>query len=218
MLERIENISRNKQYKGRRRTSNFERYFSKPYTENFAGNDSIVFSPAAIYLSRIKWHMEEIEYLPGDKMKLDFFIDDIEFKTMIEISSFSKSNRLNFELIKREFAGHKMKKLIVKTDVAKKHLRVCEKLPEIELSGIKEIFNRVQKLKLQTDFKQSDSFALNDILDGIVRKVYREFDEILNRLYTFIDKIGKYKLPKELEFDSENTPDVIIEEISTLYG
>ncbi len=218
MLERIENISRNKQYKGRRRTSNFERYFSKPYTENLTGNDSIVFSPAAIYLSRIKWHMEDIEYLPGDKMKLDFFINDIEFKTLIEIPSFQKTSRLNFELIKREFAGHKMRKLIAKVDVAKKHLKVCERLPEIELNGIKEVFKRIQQLKLQTEFNRSDSFALNDILDGITGKVYREFDEILNRLYTFIDKIGKYKLPKELMFEDENVQDVIIEEISTLYG
>ncbi|NOX18792.1 MAG: hypothetical protein GXO87_10995 [Chlorobi bacterium] len=218
MLEKIKSINRNKPYKGRKRTSNFERYFSKPYTENLTGNDSIVFSPAAIYLSRIKWHMEDIEYLPGDKVKLDFFIDDIEFKTVVEIQTFPKTNRLNFELIKREFAGHKMKKLIAKVNVAKKHLKVCERLPEIELNGVKEAFRRVQQLKLQTELKQSDSFALNDILDGIAGKVYREFDEILNRLYTFLDKIGKYKLPKELEFERENIHDVIIEEISALYG
>ncbi len=218
MLEKIENISRNKPYKRKKRTSNFERYFTKPFKENLTGSDSIVFSPAAIYLSRIKWHMEDIEYLPGDKVKLDFFIEDIEFKTMIEIPTFPKTNRLEFEIMKREFAGHQVKKMIGKISVAKKRLKVCDRLPEIDLSGIKEVFRRIKELKLQAEFKQTESFALNDILDGIAVKVYREFDEILNRLYTFLDKIGKYKLPKELEFERENTPDVIIEEISTLYG
>ena len=60
---------------------------------------------------------------------------------------------------------------------------------------------------------------MNDAaLDNILEKVHAEFESILDKLFTFVNKLDRYSLKNEYIFEDDEKPEIIINEITTLYG
>ncbi len=213
MLEKIVNINHSQPYKGGKKNSgNFEKFISNTYSEKSLGRDSIVFSPAAVYLSRINWLLKDVSYPSEEKIFIEFMIDDFDIKTEIDLVTFATASYQEYTIIKKNKSLVKNLSSLVKLKVLKNKIEKSDEFYSNGLRGLKTLFDRVESLKLSSSFDKDDSYSINYLLDGILSDLIREFESINNSLLTFINKLGKYDFVKELKFNNELEP-VIIEKV-----
>lgn len=221
MLDRIQNINYSKPYGGEggsSRSSDFEKYLTKPFVSSAIGKDSIIFSPAALYLARLNWHLHEIEYKSSDKILIDIFISDYEFISEFDFSDFYTEPFQLFNIIRKTSFGHKSYETKAKILYKKDQLSVDKELGSNSLYAIEEMFSRIGQLKLSDNSKKLDAFFLSELVSDIERNLANEFKHVLNQMHTFLTKLDKFYLKDEFKFKDSVSELVIIEDISTIYG
>ena len=219
MLEKIENISKNNSYRGRRHSGkNFESYFSKPSPSVQLGKDSMKFSPAATYLSSLKWTVREIEYPSDNSIVFDFFIDEFEFKTKIDLNEFFNQPYQSFNVLKTELQNNRKNKIIARLNIKKLLVKYLINNPEPNINVFREIFSRIKELKIDHSFGTKDSSMINILKDNYEESIFFEFSKILNSIYTFIYKHEKFNVPNKFEFKNNDNELIKIEEITTYYS
>lgn len=217
MLERIENISRNKQYRGKRHSNNFNNYFNKSSASVNIGKDSISFSPAALYLATLKYTIREIEYPSGDVIGFDFFIDEFEIETKINLAEFFIQPRQVFYLSRSIMGNNSSYKTTIKLNVNKLIVKSLLNNDEAEAKVFRELFDRIKELKINSNFDINDSSVVNLLKDGYEERLFSNFSTIINNLYTFIYKHEKFQVPNQFKFKGNDYGLISIEEISRIY-
>jgi len=230
MLERIRDINPNLNYK----KENGNLINSSPvgnYTVKGNLNDTITFSSAALFLNNINWHLKELRINESDKISVRFVVDNIEFKTDIELF-----NHLNYEYQKYEVS----KDIEGINEIKKSMIFISINLNEIyktkninyELKTFHSLFNRFLDYIIQTGLINQNKNELKDniifendysfqlITDGLIPSLIVELSNITNSLFEFIDRLG-YKINfenKKMEHlaqrnDQENKEILIIDKI-----
>jgi hypothetical protein len=107
MLGKIANINPDGKYTNAKRYGNYENFLQKSFDSNFFPRDSIVFSSAAVFLSKIGWYLNEVKNHSKDKIHLNFIIDEIEFSADIDLVGFTVSSRQLLGMIKKSTSSQK---------------------------------------------------------------------------------------------------------------
>ncbi|MGD8777650.1 MAG: hypothetical protein PVH88_01665 [Ignavibacteria bacterium] len=216
MLEKIININSNQPYKGGKKSKgNFENFISKTYAEKNFGKDSIIFSPAAVYLSRINWLLKDVSYPADEKIVIEFIIDKFDFKTEIDLLTFAAAGYQEYTVIKKGSSLVRKNSSLVKLKVLKSKTQKSDVFNSNGFAGLNTLFNRIENLKIASSFDKNDSYSISYLLDGILDDIFKEFESINNSLLTFISKLGKYDFGKELKFENELEP-IIIEKVYSI--
>jgi len=218
MLERILNINAQKDYRGTKRSSSYERFISRPFIESIFGKDSAVISPAAVFFSRLNWHLKEVHYENKEKISFDFFINEFEFKTEFDFVNFFTTNMHPFSIIQETMRNERSIKSFIKLSIKKDRVFVVDQMPVINFSALRELFKKTMKLSIETELNLLDSFALNGLKDGIERELYNEMNLVLLGLYTLIYKLDRFDLKSAHTFDRHYENLVLIEKASKVYA
>ena len=216
MLEKIINIKPNDAYKGRKKSSNFEKFLRKNSAASGVDKDSLTFSPAAKYLHLIHWNLKEIKFLTNDKILIRFFVDDFEIKTEIDFLNFYTSPRHLFDVIYDKKSGSGSKKCRGLLSLKMEKIQILNETEKINLIAHHSLFERYLSMNVHSDFDKYDNYATRELLDGIEYQLSNEMQDMMNIIYTLINKTEKFNLINYFEFDSDSSSSVIIEKISLL--
>ncbi|MFH1194326.1 MAG: hypothetical protein V1720_01360 [bacterium] len=218
MLERILNINAQKDYRGTKRASSYERFISRPFIDSIFGKDSAIISPAAIFFSRLNWHLKEAHFDNNEKISFDFFINEFEFKTDFDFVNFFSTEMHQFNIIQETVRNDKSIKSLIKLGLKKDRVFVIDNMPRIEFVALRELYKRMLKLSLETELNILDSFALNGLKDGIENELFDELTPILIGLYTLVYKLNKFDLKSSYSFNKYSENLIQIEKVSKVYA
>lgn len=217
MLERILNINAQKDYQGNRRSSNYEKFISRPIIANIFGKDSAVISPAAVFFSRLNWHLKEVNTDSKEKIMFDFFIDDLEFKTEFDFLTFFSNSMHPISIIQEITRNDQSIKSFIKLSVKKKQIYVVDYIPHFEFIALRELFKRMLKLSVEKELNLIDSAALDNLKEGLENELYSELSPVLFGLYSLIYKLDKFTLKTMHTFDAYPENLIVVEKVSKLY-
>lgn len=193
MLEKIINIKPALSYKGGRKAgSSFEKFLNKPFVQTAFGSDSLVFSPAAIFLSKINWHLKEIDTSEIEKLKLNFYIEDIEFETNIDISEIYNDNKRKFKVSKEFEVPQEKKRAEFIVTLNKEEIIITEDHLNENLEGTNKFLERIFEADFSFTLDSSEKYLINDLLTGIDEKMLEELKYIDAALLSFINKLEKF--------------------------
>ncbi len=218
MLDKVININANKPYADRKTAARtYEKFIRDPHVRDFFPKDSIVFSSAAVFLSKLNWFVKEVKFTKDNKVHLVFFISEFEFQTTIDFVSFYNNLRQEFKVIKKNSGDYRDSLLTAKLSLKKHELNFDESIDNYRLTGVKNLFSRINNVNMGTDLQRTDSYVLNSLLDGIKEELIYEMEQIQNAVYTFIQKFDKFKFHENYVFEDDGSDKLIIERISKEY-
>ena len=218
MLDKVVNINANKPYADRRTAARtYEKFIGEPHVRELFPKDSIVFSPAAVFLSKLNWFVKEVKFTKDNKVNLVFYISEFEFQTTIDFVGFYNNLRQEFKIIKRNPGDYRDSLLTATLSLKKQELTFDESIDTYRLTGVKNLFSRINNVNLGTDLQRTDSYALNGLLDGIKEELVYEMEQIQRAVYTFIQKFDKFKFHENYIFEDDGSDKLIIERISKEY-
>lgn len=218
MLDKIINIKPNFGYKeGKGRHPGFQKYFQTANYNKSAFHDSISFSPAAIFLSKVNWNLKEIDILTKEKINLIFSISEFEFKTEIDFLTLYSEPRHFYTISKDYSAPGNTMRLILNLSAQKNIITLNENIDRVFLNGLDKLFGRMLALEICGEIDKYDSSALRNLMDGIDDEIALEFEYINTALFTLVNKLGN-KIIENYSFQNERVEPIIIEKITALNG
>lgn len=211
MLDRVENINNNPGFNKRSKNS-YEKFIKKPYIQDLFGNDTMVFSPAAIYLSKLNWHLKEIQYPADEKIFISFYIDDFQFQIEIDFLTFYHKTKQSVSISKLMDSKEGKNIVSIFLEFKKQNYNSNEESQMFDLKNINDIFFRVNDLFNAGKFSQ-DKLLYKIILGNFNKEFYQEISLIFNSVLTFIDKMGKINVNKLYKYPEINEELINIEQI-----
>lgn len=216
MLERILNIGPDIPRKENGKMSSYERYVRKPQISKMFGNDSIIFSPAAIFLSKINWLPKDITILSEEKLFIHFFLGDYEFSTLVDFNVFYKEPEQAINVYKQYIDRNERKKSLIKVIFKKQKISILEDVEKISLRALDTLYERIIDLHIKREMDGHNIYVINRLLESIDKELHKEFDYIFATVLTFIDKLGKFKVINNFEFPATIYDLIKIDRIMTI--
>ncbi len=218
MLDKVLNIEANKPYADRKSAARtYEKFIRQHQAQNFFPKDSIVFSPAAIYLSKLNWFVKEVQFTSDGKILFSFSISDYELQTTIDMVNFYKEERQKYFIVNKISDEYRNYFLSATISVNKSKINLEQVIDNYRLTGIRNLFSKINSMNFGTRLLRTDSYVLNGLLDGISDEISYEMEQIQNAVYTFIQKFDKFKI-NENYFKNINSEFILLERISKEYA
>lgn len=211
MLDRVENINNNPGF-NKKRNNSYEKFIKKPYIQDLFGNDTMVFSPAAIYLSKLNWHLKEIQYQSDEKVFISFYIEDFQFQIEIDFLVFYNKTSQSISISRYMNALEGKNLISIFLDFKKEDFKINEDYQMLEFKALKDFFYRANDLFNAEKFSQ-DKLLYKIILGNFNKEFYQEITYVFNSLLTFIDKIGKFNINKLYKYPDSREELINIEQI-----
>jgi hypothetical protein len=219
MLEKITNIDTKTVISDKRRAAaTYEKFIKKSQMADFFPKDSIAFSPAAIFLSQLNWFAKEVRFSSDNVVFLTFVISDLEFKTSIDFKNFYKDLRQTYLISQKKSDNYKDTLITAQISYKKEKIKFNEVIENYRLTGLKNLFSRIDKFSYGTKLSVNESYTLNELMDGIKEEILYELEKIQNAIYTFIQKFDKFKFNENYIFEYDGYQPVILERISKEYA
>lgn len=219
MLDKIINIKPEYRYKeGSGSNFGFQKFYQNAGQHRIVFQDSISFSPAAIFLSKINWQLRDIEVASNTKMSLIFSTFDFEFHAEIDFLNFYNEPRHYYSINKSFLSIGKKMKLLLRMAANKNIIRIDENVERMNLNGLDRLFERIYNLEISGEIDKYDSSVLRDLMDGIDEDIINEFNFINTAFFTLVSKLGNFKFLDNYNFNNERTEPVIIEKITAING
>ncbi len=216
MLERILNIGPDMSPKSGR-TNSYENYVKKPQISKVFGNDSIIFSPAAIYLSKINWVPKDINILSDEKLYLHFFYSEFEFSTLIDFGFFYKETVHSLNIYKQYLDDkNKRHKSLLKVEFKKEKINLDEEPEKNTLDALGILFERIIDLNIANEINRQDVPVIDKLLESIDNKLLLELNYIFTIILTFISKLGRFNIINGFEFPATYDENIKIDRIVTI--
>lgn len=219
MLDKIINIDTNTLYSEKKNpTAAYEKFIRQPQMAEFFPKDSIAFSPAAVYLSKLNWFAKEVRFAKDNKVFLVLVISDFELKTIIDLKNFYKELRQVYYISRRIPDNYKDTIINAQISYKKEKVKFNEVIENYRLTGLRNLFFRIDSFSYGTKLSIEESYTLNELLDGIKDEIWNELEKIQNAVYTFIQKFDKFKFNENHIFEYDGYQPIILERISKEYA
>lgn len=215
MLEKIINIKPAVSYQGGKKSysSSYEKFLNKPFARNAFGADSLAFSPAAVFLSKIDWRLKEIDISENEKLKINFYIENIEFETNIDFSEIENLSERKYLVSKNLENTDEKKRAEFIILLKKDKIALTENYLNDELNGINNFLQRIFISDFSFTLTSNDGYLINDLLSGIEDKLREEFNNIDSALFTFLNKLEKFPPIKNINFEEGTFEPMKVEKI-----
>lgn len=213
MLDRVLNIKTRMGVRSEERAASYEKFAANPAMKDAFGKDSIIFSPAALYLAKLNWQLREINYPSKDKIFLDFYISDFHFQIEIDFLVFYSKERQTIHISRIKKPRDKRKRYSAFLSVKKDKMRFMEDYMETDLDGIKILFDRIIDLEARDRLVIGNRGASRNLISGIETRLFSDLQYIFAAIFTFIDKLAKFNVIKKHKFSGDTSEPVIIETI-----
>ncbi|MBI9073199.1 MAG: hypothetical protein JEY94_16470 [Melioribacteraceae bacterium] len=213
MLNGIVNIKTDRDFVDQKKVSGSKKFLNRAYNNDSLVKDSVVFSPGAIYLSKLNWNLKEINFVSEDKFHFDFFIGDIEFVTEVDLLNFYAESRQKYKLARQIEENESSLKIFIELS-ANKIIKLDDlKTKPIELDSLNFLFNRIYDMRINSSINKFDEFVNQNIASDISSEIFDELDFINNAIYNFLTKMGKFTFIKNYKFANINASPITIERI-----
>lgn len=215
MLDRIINIKTDLNYTSGHGRKIQDRAYHGDIHSHLQLKDSIRFSPAAVFLSKINWKLREIRRKGKEKLNLLFTIDDLEFLTEIDLLNFYAANRQVY-CVTRSFDQAKPAFKIIMHFSARKKSRLNENdITYMKLTGIPALFSEAFPLQMN---RNNDEIYENiyALADNLKPDIEGEFDYINSALIVLNDKLGGGNFLNKFNFENDFKDSIILEKITAI--
>jgi len=207
MLDKIININTDVRLRSDDKSSRNNRYGKKKGAPQMAEKDSLLFSPAALYLAELDWELHNLDYPAENCVSLEFVINNLLFRIKIDFSNYFVTPEqvifISYQI--------KDKKISLFTLLAKRKLWFIDHYKPIELKGLEQLFEIMYNSTDENN--QVNSFAVEKVLVELETKLNSELQYILASVFTFLDKLGKFKIIKNFRFNNNSAELVKIEKV-----
>ncbi|GAB6282812.1 MAG: hypothetical protein STSR0008_15620 [Ignavibacterium sp.] len=225
MLEKIHDINSNLNYKKENNniihSSNVGNYTVKGNL-----NDTITFSSAALFLNNINWQLKELKINESDllgvatgKINIKFIVDNIEFKTEIDLLNRNNNDYQKYEVTKNYEEINEIKNSTVFVSINLNEISIIKSI-DYELKTFHILFNRIFDYVMENGLNYEkkdelidnkiikDDYSLQLITDGLMPSLALELSSITNLLFEFIKRLGyKITLP---DYQNKNNNELLI--------
>lgn len=215
MLDKVENIQTGSGFRGGNKKNPYTEVFKKNEALELADKDALVFSPAALYLSKLLWLLHEIDYPGTDRIFIDFSINHLRFQTEIDFLSFYSKGSHTINLSKILSKNNSRKKYNILLRVQKNRLYLIEDYKAIDFKGLDNLVNKISDL-LDSELINENPQLYKSLIKPLQSELYTELQYIFAALFTFINKLGKFNVIKNYKFTDDSSESVIIEKIDLI--
>jgi hypothetical protein len=219
MLDKIINVDTSTPYTDKKNPAfAYEKFIRQSQVAEFFPKDSIAFSPAAVYLSKLNWFAKEVRFTNDNRVFLVLVISDFEFRTILDLKNVYKDLRQVYFISKKFPDNYKDTIITAQISLKKEKINLNEIIENYRLTGIRNLFSRIGGFSNGTKLTIDESYTLNGLLDGIKEEIWNELEKIQNAVYTFIQKFDKFKFNENHVFEYDGYEPIILERISKEYA
>ncbi|MFZ1288755.1 MAG: hypothetical protein WAR79_01600 [Melioribacteraceae bacterium] len=213
MLDKILNINPQDKFKSGSKVHAINPYIVHANDYDRQKKDSALFSPLAKLMSKINWHILNLEYPSEEEMLIHFIVDDIEFFTIVNFNELYLNSYQEFSLIKEGFLGNSKVNFEARLEVQKDEISILEIPEKIEINSLTRFFNRMEIHELNAAINQN---FYDEIIFGLENGIFNELNYILKVIYTFIKTKHPDKIKKNFILKSQSNIPIIIQQIDII--
>ena len=194
MLHKIINISAGSDFKKSNGAGNQNKFLKRNAYSSFQFHDSIIFSPALQFLTNVQWQLKEISHLSKGKLAISFITSDIEFQTVVDLPNIESIKTLDYKVIKDNSEDETSDPMLVEVEVRIEGINE-ESLPHrVTLDTLENLFHRLFVFKVENQLNRTNSVMLTELIGDLLDDLKTEFDQVNNRLFSFIEKLTESKI------------------------
>ncbi|MEI7812229.1 MAG: hypothetical protein WCJ01_07365 [Ignavibacteria bacterium] len=215
MLDKIAQVSSNLKLKNNV-YSGIGKKFKGLSHDDFLSHDSIFFSPAVNFMSRIYWQLKEINLNGKEKIALVFIASGFEFHTELDFLSFLSMSRQQYDISMDTTDRGKNERIMLTVSAKKQTPYLNNELNPLELTSLGILFGRIIEFGTAGEMNKSDNIFLISLLDEINDNIIKEFEYINVGFFSLVDKLVPGSIPQKVIFPEDYKEPVIIEKIKVL--
>lgn len=189
MLNKISNITPSTEGFSRPGgNSSVQRSSLSAYSSSSNVSDSIVYSAALVFLSKLKWQLKKMSKTKNGAIYIDLVFDNYEFITSVDISTKGKNSFLDFQIKNLVPGNNNGQKLELEISIQVNDIKddISESSPK--LIYIPMLYDRFFLLNINSEISNKDTNLIK-LIDGIFEGLYKELNEITNRIVVFVEKL-----------------------------
>ncbi|QQS35520.1 MAG: hypothetical protein IPM56_14900 [Ignavibacteriales bacterium] len=215
MLAKILNITPGSGFKNSSKAPGLMKYIKGSRSSFISMNDSVNFSPAIQFLSRIEWQLKELSQTVNEKLLLTFAVHNIEFRVVIDISVISRLSFVTYEISRNRTGSSKEKTQIVITSILEE-FSYDENSILLNLSALNILFDRYDMMNLTEELNGIDVATMSYLADDLANRLQSEFQYINKLLFIFIEKLTGKKVSDVQKKNNGKDSLIIIEKMKTI--
>lgn len=215
MLAKIINITPGSGFKNSTKSPEVMKYIKGSKSAFFSIHDSVNFSPAIQFLTRIEWQLKELNQAANEKLLITFSISELEFRVMIDLSVMNKLSFITYEIQKNKFDSDNKKNLIVLTSILS-NILYDENNVSIHLDALNRLFDRFEKLNISNELNGVDIETMSYLVDDLTIQLQSEFEYINKSLLVFIDKLTGHRVNPQSQTNAKRESGIIIEKMKSI--
>ncbi|MFO7445057.1 MAG: hypothetical protein R6W90_01765 [Ignavibacteriaceae bacterium] len=186
MLDKILNITPGSDYKNSQLKKGNKNFAFSRSIASADTHDSFSLSPAWTYMSQLNWQILGLKMLKDEKLTINFIVNDIEFRIVVDLNELNNSSTFVYELLQKKAYNEIEKYTLL---ILEKKCYSNEKTSSVsELKNISRLFERVWDLNLNNELNDGE-FDLNTLLSDGYEDVDTEINYITISLITFLEKL-----------------------------
>ncbi|HRI46053.1 MAG: hypothetical protein KF721_04190 [Ignavibacteriaceae bacterium] len=172
------------------------------YSSSSNVSDSIVYSAALVFLSKLKWQLKKMSKTKTGAIYIDLVFDNYEFTTSVDISTKGKNSFFDYQIRNLILGTESKQKLELGISVRANDIKNEISDSSSKLIYIPLMYERFFLLNINSEISDKDT-NLTKLIDGIFEDLYKELNEITNKIAVFVEKLtGEVVFIPQLTRDS----------------
>jgi hypothetical protein len=189
MLKKIENIAASASFKNNTRLTGDINALPMISGGKSSISDSLSFSSAFKYLSQLKWQLKSLTHTGNDEFLLEFIVDNLTFKTKIEVHDCKASN-INYKISNEDAINTSAHKYLINVIFDFDPDVYSEAILNSSTEYLKWLFEKFASydsilLKNSTDTEINSFF-----IDGAENNLIYELSLIHRNIIFFVEKVS----------------------------
>lgn len=215
MLEKIIHIAPGSEFRNSTKSPELLRYIKGDKSHIFNINDSVNFSPAIQFLTRIEWQLKELSKTINENLIVSFCIAELEFRVVIDLSILNKLSFITYEIQRSRSESGNEKTLIVLTSILGDIL-YDEPTVFLQLNALNKLFDRFEKLNITDELNGSDIETMSYLVEDLSIQLQTEFEYINKFLLVFIEKLTDRKINDGIQNNISHELMIILEKMKLI--
>lgn len=158
------------------------------YSSSSNVSDSIVYSAALVFLSKLKWQLKKMSKTKTGAIYIDLVFDNYEFTTSVDISTKGKNSFFDYQIRNLILGTESKQKLELGISVRANDIKNEISDSSSKLVYIPLMYERFFLLNINSEISDKDT-NLTKLIDGIFEDLYKELNEITNKIAIFVEKL-----------------------------